>query len=580
MAEALTVTIDAIAQDIVRKWSDATNSKTAFMEKGLEARKYLASTSTATTEVGKLPWKNRTTIPKLTQIADNLHSYYMAAFMPADDWFVWEGSNELAQVKARTIQQYMRAKLRVSKFREALSKLVRDWIIYGNCFGAVTWVEEYTIEPITKNRIPKYIGPKLYRISPYDICINHRAVSFDKSWLIKREVVAVSDLLTDETIPEEIKKALREPRTVANDELVDSYKKAGLEIDGFVDLNTYFDSGYAELLEFWGDLYDPARGEVLQNQQIVIADRSTVILQRTNPSWTGQKPFAHSGWRGQPDNLYAQGPLDQLVGMQYRCDHLENLKADAFDQIIHPMVKIKGDLVDDFEFGPGQRIHCGLDGDVDFLRPDSSVLQADNQIAIYHGLMELMAGSPREMMGFRTPGEKTAFEVQTLQAGADRLFLDKVNHFEETFIEPILNLMFELIIRNLDIVDVVRVFNDETKAEEISRITRDDLAATGVLRPMGGKHYAARNKRVQELSQFLQIVGSNPLFNSHFSAVRAGNMLEEELGFDKWNLFEENIGIKEQINSQVQAALLQQMAQQALGGQQGVAQQVSQNQRG
>jgi hypothetical protein len=71
-----------------------------------------------------------------------------------------------------------------------------------------------------------------------------------------------------------------------------------------------------------------------------------------NPSWLGKCPIFHAGWRERPDNLYAMGPLDNLVGMQYRIDHLENLKADVFDQIAYPILKIRGD-VEDFDFEPG-----------------------------------------------------------------------------------------------------------------------------------------------------------------------------------------------------------------------------------
>ena len=51
--------------------------------------------------------------------------------------------------------------------------------------------------------------------------------------------------------------------------------------------------------------------------------------------------MADAGWRPRPDNLYAMGPLDNLVGMQYRIDHLENLKSDVFDQIAYPILKIR-----------------------------------------------------------------------------------------------------------------------------------------------------------------------------------------------------------------------------------------------
>lgn len=48
-------------------------------------------------------------------------------------------------------------------------------------------------------------------------------------------------------------------------------------------------------------------------------------------NWLGKTSIVHAGWRYRPDNLWAMGPLDNIVGMQYRIDHLENLKADAMD---------------------------------------------------------------------------------------------------------------------------------------------------------------------------------------------------------------------------------------------------------
>ena len=49
-------------------------------------RNFLFATDTSKTSVGGLPWKNSTTLPKLTQIRDNLHANYMSAVFPNDNW--------------------------------------------------------------------------------------------------------------------------------------------------------------------------------------------------------------------------------------------------------------------------------------------------------------------------------------------------------------------------------------------------------------------------------------------------------------------------------------------------------------
>jgi hypothetical protein len=186
-------------------------------------------------------------------------------------------------------------------------------------------------------------------------------------------------------------------------------KEVNMAIDGFGSADEYLESDMVELLEFWGDIYDPDTKTLLRNQLITIIDRKWVLRKQPNPLWTGNKPMHHCGWRLRTDNLWAQGPLDQLVGMQYRIDHLENLKADVFDLIAYPVMVIYGNTVEEFEYEPGATIFVGDEGKVDFLRPDATALQADMQIAELMGRMEELAGAPKQAMGIRTPGEKTKY---------------------------------------------------------------------------------------------------------------------------------------------------------------------------
>jgi len=547
-------------------WRRLSFERTDWLNKTQEVRRYLTAHSTADTEVGQtLPWKNKTTIPKLTQIKENLQAYYMAALIPHDEWFRWEGRDEESHQKANLIEEYMRTKVRMGKYRNALEKMVTDWIVYGNCFGGITWEHNTTISNITGEEITNYVGPKLFRISPLDCVIDKRAPSFEKSPFIRRKFIPISELLqhnevSDFKYDESSLEQLRDYRSGAREDWTEFFKEQGYEIDGFQSYTDYFDSQYVEILEYWGDIFVKETGEVERNRVVVVAERSFVLLDMENPSWNGKKPFVHAGWRVLPDNLYGQGPLDNLVGMQYRCDHLENLKADTFDQIVHPVIKIRGDEVEPFEWGPGAKIYVGTDGDAEVMRPDATVLQANTEIAIYHGMMEQMSGSPREMMGFRTPGEKTAFEVDVLQQGANRMFQDKLNRFEEYVIGPSLSIMFEMIVRNLDIEDVARTFNDDTQALTLTELTKEDVVADGVLHPMGAKYFSDRMRRAQELQNFMTIL-QNEKTAPHVSGLSAAKAIENELGFEKYNMVQENVGIMEQMNTQQLIQQFQQMMQ-------------------
>ena len=148
-----------------------------------ELRNYLFATDTTTTTNSTLPWKNKTTLPKLTQIRDNLHANYMDALFPNDNWMKWEGANlkDSTKKKRKAIEAYLKTKLKESNFRETVSDLLYDYIDYGNAFGEVRYVNEQHEDPVTKEMITTYNGPKLKRISPFDIVFNPVASSFAKS---------------------------------------------------------------------------------------------------------------------------------------------------------------------------------------------------------------------------------------------------------------------------------------------------------------------------------------------------------------------------------------------------------------
>jgi hypothetical protein len=164
--------------------------------------------------------------------------------------------------------------------------------------------------------------------------------------------------------------------------------------------------------------------------------------------------------------------------------------------------------------------------------------------------MEEMAGAPRQAMGIRTAGEKTAFEVQTLQNASSRIFEHKTAHFERVFLEPILNAMFEVSRRRMNIADTVRVFDSAANAIIFRTITKDDITANGKIVAMGARHFAERARRVQSLTQLYQLKLQDPTVAAHMSGKEFARILAEELG--EMTLFGENISVQEQLETQLQ----------------------------
>lgn len=559
---------DGLARQLSSLYDRWYTQRSEKEEEWKELRNYLFATDTTTTTNSRLPWKNKTTLPKLTQIRDNLHANYMDALFPNDNWLRWEGysQDDVVKTKRSTVEAYMKNKLRQSGFRETISQILYDYIDYGNAFGEAVWVNETHIDPVTGEEVSTYTGPKALRISPLDHVFNPTATSYTESPKFTRYVMGVGELkkqlVTRPDLhfdPEVFNKIIETRRSISAFRHEDIAKAEAMLVDGFGSLQEYYQSGLVEIIEFEGDVYNDETGELQENRIVTIVDRSHILRNIPNPSWIGRDNKVHVGWRDRPDNLYSMGPLDNLVGMQYRIDHLENLKADAMDLLVQPPLKVVGD-VDPFTWGPFEQIHVPEDGDVVPLTNNlGAVAGVNTEIAGLLGLMEEMAGAPKEAMGIRSPGEKTAFEVQQLQNAAGRIFQHKVNKFEVEFLEPLLNIMFELAKRNLDTADLIKVMDTDHGVAEFINITRDDIVAKGKLRPVGARHYAARAQLMQNMvGIFNSPIGQ--IISPHVSAKSLANMVEDYMGFEQFDFIRDNAAIFEQ----AETARLANQAQQSV----------------
>jgi hypothetical protein len=575
MAQALELhdiigTPDTLAVQIANKYQEWQNYRAQWLDTVKEIREYVFATSTKTTTNQTLPWKNSVHIPKLCQIRDNLHANYMAALFPSEYAITWEGDDEDSQAKDKRlmIENYMQNKMRMSKFRTTVSDLLYDWIDFGNVFAMPVFVADYKTDVTTGEKFPTYIGPKLERISPLDLVFDPTAASFEASPKIVRSVKNIGTWLSEieekpelAYLKEGLDKMRDARRKMSGYAEGDFAKNEAFQIDGFTSWWNYFSSSYVEVLDFYGDLYVHETGELKRDHLITVVDRMYVVRDKSDESWLGCPTIRHCGWRSRPDNLYSMGPLENLVGMQYRIDHLENAKSDAYDLIIHPVIKIKG-FCEPFVYGPGEEIHVGDEGDAAFMAPDVTMLSADTQVQLIEAKMEEMAGAPKQAMGFRTPGEKTAYEIQVLENGANRIFLNKSSYFEEVFLEPLLNDMLELARRNLNEQDTIRVLDDASGAVLFQGITREDLTANGKIRPVGARHFAQYATLVQNITQlYNSAVGQDPAVQAHLSGKKIAEVMERLLGFERFGIFGDNIRLLEMAETERLKQSIQMMMQ-------------------
>jgi hypothetical protein len=558
---------DAEAAWVVDLWETFNNQRRNKLEEWKELRDYVFATDTSSTTNSTLPWKNSTTIPKLCQIRDNLFANYVSALFPNDNWIKWESySREDAHKnKAKPIEGYMSNKVREGKFRKEFEKLLYDYIDIGNAFATTSFESRYK-EMSDGSVVPDYVGPTVQRISPLDIVFNPLAATFDDSFKVVRSIKTLGELKKlaatdpDQRFWEEaISRRLEIKRLAGGYSIEDFDKAVGYQADGFGNMYEYYMSDYVEILEFFGDFHNTDTGELQTERLITVVDRSHTVRNTEIPTWFGGAPIRHVGWRYRPDNLWAMGPLDNLVGLQYRLDHLENLKADAMDLTVHPPLKVIGE-VEEFVWGPGVEIQIDENGDVQELGKNlNGIMAAASEMAAIEDRMELYAGAPREAAGIRTPGEKTLGEVMQLATAAGRIFQTKVTNFEINLLEPILNDMLETSRRNLDITDIIRVTDNEIGVTEFLSITREDIVANGIVRPIGARHFA---KQSQDLQNVMTIFNSpiGQMIMPHTSAKAMTDFVNDITGLEGYNIFAPNAGIFEQAEMQSTANMVQEEA--------------------
>ena len=536
-----------LADQISSLFVQWNTDRSVWLKRVREVIQYVFATSTKETTNSKNPWSHSTVIPKLTQIHDNLGANYANALFAGREFFTFDPSTrDESNAKKRTaIVNYLTTKHDYNGFRATMKKLLDDWVQTGNCFCRVEYVRETEKDPVTGADIVIYEGPKAIRISPYDIVFDCTITEFKDSPKIIRELVTRGEFMRRAESPEgaeydkaEVERIRKFYSVISQWKDVEVNKSIQMTMDGFSSSSNFFRSGKVELLHFIGDIYDSVSGKLHKGRLITIVDRRYILQDRDLNDLQGFGKIYHSGWRKRPDNLWAQGPLDNLVGMQYLINHLENARADGFDQMLSPDRVLIGSVEIEKD-GPVTNYYVDdAGGDVKNLVPDPTVLSADNQIQLKEAQMEAYAGAPREAMGIRSPGEKTKFEVASLQNAAGRVFQTKIEDFEQEMVEPVLNGELEVGVKNLSASDVAKVLDDDFGVQEFLTITKEDLTAKGKLKARGASHYAKRSQLVQELQAFSAELAKDPDMKVHFPAKRRAKAWNDALGFDALELYQ------------------------------------------
>ena len=524
-----------------------------------EIDSYIHATDTSMLEGGEF-FDHKTFIPIISEIHEDLIAIIFSTVFPHEDWLSWKGydAKAIATEKRRKLISMIKQVHSLNGFSATFRKVIDDLVRYGNCFVKVNYVNETETED--GETVSGFLGPKPVRISPYDIVFNPIASEFSKTPKIITSLISTGEFKEfidglgekNEISGEELSQLLSR-RAGGSTDNSDQYKDQQYLPAGFGTIKEYYSSGMIELLWFYGDVYDEATQEVHKGRCVVVVDGNTVVYDGYEPK---SKIFKGS-WKPRPDSLWSQGPLDNLVGINYMVNHRENSKNDSIDKFANPDRAYVGDVEEIYDEVTGQTKYIMPEGgSVNDITPDATVLTYDNQIQMHIEMARRAARIPQQLTGFKTSGEKTAFEVQNLNDGAFRGFINKAMQFEEDVIEPCVTAELRVAKENFSTVISV-LEEDEEGIISVLSVTEEDLSSNGKLVPFGARRFS-RNLQQLAALQNLNQSGMYQIFGKHFDTYDLARVWESLNGFESYQVISKFAAIDEAMEEQEATMLAQQ----------------------
>jgi hypothetical protein len=559
---------EQLAGEISSYWHEWDNARTGACTMWAEIDSYIHATDTSSIEGGDF-FDHKTFIPVISEIHEDLIAIIYSTVFPHEEWLGWKGydAKAIAKEKRQKLISMIKQVHSLNGFSSTFRKVIDDLVRYGNCFTKVGYVNE--TEQEDDKTVTGYIGPKPVRISPYDIVFNPTHESFAAAPKIVKTLVPtgefkefIEDLGTTSKIDSDTLSRLLARRAGGSTKNSDTFKESQYIAAGFGSLKNYHTSGMIELLWFYGDIFDPTEETINKGRVVIAVDGNTIVYDGYEPKQTIFK----GSWKPRPDSLWAQGPLDNLVGINYMINHRENSKNDSIDSFANPDRAYVGDVEEIYDEVTGQTKYIMPEGgSVQDITPDATVLTYDNQINMHIEMARRAARIPQQLSGFKTSGEKTAFEVQNLNDGAFRGFINKAMQFEEDVIEP--TVTAEIRVAKENFTTVINVLEeDEEGIISVLEITEEDLSSNGKLIPHGARRFSRNLQQLAGLQNLIQS-GMYQVIGKHFKTYGLAKVWEALNGFESFEVVQKFAIIDETMEEQEATMLAEQELEQTMGQQ-------------
>jgi hypothetical protein len=175
---------------------------------------------------------------------------------------------------------------------------------------------------------------------------------------------------------------------------------------------------------------------------------------------------------------------------------------------------------------------------------------------MHRDLARTSARLPQQLAGFRTAGEKTATEVQSLNDGAFRGFINKVGQVEEDLLEPLIQA--EMRIAKDNFSSIIKVLEEDEEGILLTTsITEEDLSANGKLLPIGSRRFSRQLQQLQGLTQ-LTNTNISQMVAPHINTYNLAKTVESLYGFDKYEFINKFAAVDENLEMQEKQMMAEQ----------------------
>lgn len=245
-----------------------------------------------------------------------------------------------------------------------------------------------------------------------------------------------------------------------------------------------------EIYEFWGNIIDPASGELLhENVQAMISEDGSLIMPpRKNPNWHQESPYVVSPITRVPRSVWHKALMDSATQKNFAINEVFNLMLDGAIMSVHGIKQIREHWLEDPDqvvdgIAPGDTLGMNASAPPNakvIERVDTSTVNAQEGQNMFNLLEREMNQSSLTndvRMGGLPQRAVKATEIVASNQSINNIFNSIVQTIENKFIKPLLVKTWINIAQNMnDISDnAVKALLGEERAFHIDSLSPAEI---------------------------------------------------------------------------------------------------------